>query len=202
MRCERCNTELNEENTRYVHSSTLCEDCFDEGYTYCNRCDAVINRSQAYYDNCGDAYCEECYDENYDDDCPENPPVDDDDRQIIVMLSRNWLQGKVDTRKLIDINESDHSLKHIRKELGLVDKPLYCFGLINRTEYQLSASFDLMDEVRKYFTDRNLDYHLQFVTGTRRIGLSEDLRKQTPQLILELLKTLTSTQSQASTEAA
>lgn len=200
-RCEVCNNEISEDQIRYAHSTTLCEDCFTESYTYCSRCDCIISRSEASYDNCGDPYCEECYTENHDDDCPENPDVNDLDRQLIIHLSRNWLQGKYDNRKPIEINEGDTFLKHIRKELGIVDKPLYCYGLIDREEYQLTASFDLIEEVQKYLRDREQNITVQFVKGTRRIGISETLRTNHTNLIISLLKALSSNTDSAASAA-
>ena len=200
-RCEVCNNEISEDQIRYAHSTTLCEECFTESYTYCSRCDCIISRSEASYDNCGDPYCEECYTENHDEDCPENPDVNDLDRQLIIHLSRNWLQGKLDNRKPIEINEGDTFLKHIRKELGIVDKPLYCYGLIDREEYQLTASFDLIDEVQKYLSAREQNIAVQFVTGTRRIGISETLRTDHTNLIINLLKALSSNTDSAASAA-
>lgn len=192
MRCEYCDTEINSDEARYAHSNIFCESCFEESFTYCSRCDAVITRSEACYDDCGDAYCNECYTENHDADCPENPDVNDLDRQMIIHLSRNWLQGKLDTRKPIEINEHDLSLKDLRTKLGIVDKPLYCYGLVDREEYQLTASFDLIDQVQKYLTGKGSPHTVQFTAGTRRLGISETLRTNNSNLILDLLKSLTS----------
>lgn len=200
-RCEVCNVELGENDVRYAFSSILCEDCFSEGYTYCSRCDATLVRSEANYDDCGDAYCDGCWDEQYDDDAPDNPEVNDLDRQLIIHLSRNWLQGKVDHRKPIEVNEYDKGLKEIRTKLGLVDKPLYCYGLMDRTDYQITASFDFIDTVKKLVSDNNLNLVVQYTSGARRIGISEDLRINNQSFVLNLLKTLT-TNTQASTEAA
>lgn len=201
MRCENCNIELNSNDARYAHSNIYCESCFEEEFTYCSRCDALIERSRAIYDNCGDSYCNECYEENYDDNCPDNPEVNDLDRQLIIHLSRNWLQGKVDYRKPIEVNEYDKGLKEIRTKLGLVDKPLYCYGLMDRSDYQITASFDLIDAVKKLVTDNNLNLIVQYTSGSRRIGISEDLRTNNKSFVLNLLRTLT-TNTQASTEAA
>ncbi|MEO8231487.1 MAG: hypothetical protein ABI638_04350 [Ignavibacteriota bacterium] len=200
-RCEVCNTELAQDEIRYAHSTILCADCFDDGYTYCSRCDSVITRSEAIYDDCGDAYCQSCYDENHDDNCPDNPEVNELDRQLIVHLSRNWLQGKVDNRKPLEINQNDHTLVKLRKQIGLVDKSLYCYGLVNREEYQITASFDLMDEVKKYLADRKLQLNVQFVAGTRRLGISDDLRTNNPNTTLDLLKALTSNTDTAASAA-
>jgi hypothetical protein len=201
MRCEYCNSEINGDEARYAHSNVYCESCFEESFTYCSRCDAVIARNDANYDDCGDAFCQSCYDENYDEDAPNNPEVNDLDRQLIIHLSRNWLKGKVDNRKPIEINESDPGLKEIRNQLSLVEKPLYCYGLLNREDYDITASFELIDAVKKYLSENHLNYKVQFCTGTRRVGVSENLRADKLDLIVNLLKTLTSNK-QASTEAA
>lgn len=201
LRCEVCGIELGENEARYAFSSVLCEDCFSAGYTYCSRCDSTISRSDANYDDSGDAYCNSCWEEQYDDDCPKNPVVNDLDRQLIILLSRNWLQGKVDYRKPIEVNEYDKDLKEIRTKLGLVDKPLYCYGLMDREEYQITASFDLIDTVKKLVSDNNLNLIVQYTSGSRRIGISEDLRINNQSFVLNLLKNLTSN-TQASIEAA
>lgn len=200
-RCEVCDVELREDDIRYAHSTILCGDCFSEGYTYCSRCDAVMQRNEANYDDCGDPYCDNCWEEQYDEDCPDNPEVSDLDRQLIIHLSRNWLQGKVDYRKPIEVNEYDKELKSIRTQLGLVDKPLYCYGLMDRSDYQITASLDLIDAVKKLVTDNKLNLIVQYTSGSRRIGISEDLRTNNKSFVLNLLKTLTKN-TQASTEAA
>ena len=109
--------------------SHIVKNCWDELYNYCSRCDGVILREHTLYDSAGDPLCNDCYEDNYDDDCPDNPPVTETDRELVIKLSRSWLQGKLETRRPIFINDKDILLKTIKDKVGLVDNPIYLFGL-------------------------------------------------------------------------
>ena len=63
---------------------------------------------------------------------------------MIIHLSRAWLNGKVEHKSLISINEKDYLLKTIRDKVGLVGNPLYLYGLQDREEYQIKASSDIL----------------------------------------------------------
>ena len=105
----------------------------------------------AHYNDEGDPYCNDCYEDNFDDDAPDNPDVSDSDRELVVKLSRSWLQGKDETRRPLFINDKDILLRTIKDKVGLVDNPIYVFGLIDRDEYQLSVSADLFEKVQTSF---------------------------------------------------
>ena len=138
--------------SRWAFEEPYCEDCFDNMFNYCCSCDGVIYRESAHYNDEGDPYCNDCYEDNYDDDAPDNPDVSDSDRELVVKLSRSWLQGKIETRRPLFINDKDILLRTIKDKVGLVDNPIYVFGLTDRDEYQLSATSDLFDTVQSFST--------------------------------------------------
>ena len=119
MHCNNCEEEVSDNSVRWAFDEPYCEDCFDNMFNYCCRCDSVIYRENAHYSDDGDPYCSDCYDDNYDDDAPDNPDVSDSDRELVVKLSRSWLQGKVETRRPIFINQKDILLRTIKDKIGL-----------------------------------------------------------------------------------
>jgi len=50
----------------------------------------------------------------------------------------------------LKINLNDYLLSRIKELVGLVEQVIYLFGLKDREEYQLSASSNLTDEVKKF----------------------------------------------------
>ena len=191
MRCNGCERELTDIEARWAFDEPYCESCFDETFNYCSRCDSVMYRSDTHYNSEADPMCSDCYDDDCDNDAPENPDVYDSDRELIINLSRSWLQGKVDTRRPVYINQKDILLKTIKDKIGLVDKPIYIFGLIDRDEYQILASNDLLEEVQEFVLTNNLDITVMPSPGCNRIGISQSLRKNNQTEIISLIKTLT-----------
>lgn len=73
-RCYECGGYYNEDEMHWVineygYEVLVCEDCFDENYTYCPRCDNyyrddeltyVDNKNEYFCDDCLDEYCEIC----------------------------------------------------------------------------------------------------------------------------------------------
>lgn len=192
MHCTNCEEDLHDDAVRWAFEEPYCEDCFDNLFNYCCRCDSVIYRENAQYSDDGDPYCAECYEENYDDDSPDNPDVTDSDREHVIKLSRSWLQGKVETRRPIFINDKDILLKTIKDKVGLVDNPIYVFGLVDRDEYQLSASSDLFDTVQSFLLVKQSTAKVISTPGCNRLGISLTLRKNHQPEIIELIKTVTS----------
>src|SRR5690606_17941112 len=200
MNCNNCNTELTDDEIRWAFEEPYCEDCHSDLFTYCCHCDSVIYRTEAHYNDDGDPYCTDCYDEGYDDSCPSNPDVDESDRAFIITLSRNWLQGKIDNRRLISINNKDHHLQSIRTKVGLVESPIYLFGLIDRDEYQISASGDLYNTVKEYVMLNGIDAEVMLTQGCNRLGISLSLRKNNQKQIVDLIKSITSIKEPATVE--
>lgn len=191
MHCNGCEKELSDDEVRWAFDEPYCESCFEDTFNFCSRCDSVINRNETHYNSEGDPYCEECFEEDYDDEAPDNPDVYDSDREHIVRLSRSWLQGKVDTKRPIYINPKDILLKTIKDKVGLVDTPIYLFGLIDRDEYQISASSDLFNEVQGFIQLNNFEAKIISTPGCRRLGLSQSVRRDNQTEIINLIKTLT-----------
>jgi hypothetical protein len=127
----------------------------------------------------------------FDDDAPNNPDVYDSDRQHIIGLSRSWLQGNVETRRPIFINQKDIMLKTIKDKVGLVGNPIYLFGLVDRAEYQVSASSNLFNEVQEFILLNNLEAKIISTPGCNRLGISLSLRKNNQKEIIDLIKSLT-----------
>jgi len=169
MICTNCDEPVNDNEVRWANEEPFCEECFDELYNYCSRCDAVIRRETTLYDSSGDPLCSECFEDNYDDDCPDNPPVTETDRELVIKLSRSWLQGKLEMRRPIFINDKDILLKTLKDKVGLVDNPIYLFGLVDRDEYQISASSDLFEPVQQYALVHNIQTTVVSTPGCNRL---------------------------------
>lgn len=191
MHCTNCEEDLQDDEVRWAFDEPYCEDCFDNMFNYCCRCDSVIYRENAHYNDDGDPYCSDCYESDFDDDAPDNPDVSDSDRELVVKLSRSWLQGKVETRRPIFINDKDILLKTIKDKVGLVDNPIYVFGLVDRDEYQLSVSSDLFDTVQSFLLVKQSTVKVISSPGCNRLGISLSLRKNHQPEIIELIKTVT-----------
>jgi len=191
MRCTICNCELQLHEVRHAYEEVYCEECFCENFNYCTRCDEVISRDQTLWDQDGNPYCNDCYQEEYDEDCPDNPAVYESDRKLILQLSRDWLNGRCNHKSLIRVNTKDFQLQKIKDKVGLVDIPIYLFGLEDREEFQLSVSPNLTDHVKEFILLNGLDLKIIDGIGSNRIGISYTLRKDHLPTVIKLIKQLT-----------
>ena len=191
MRCTNCNDVIPDGEVRWAFEDPYCESCFNDRYTYCSACDSVIARSEVSFNNADDPLCSDCYSEQYDDDAPDNPDVDENDRVYILALSRNWLLGKVDHRRFININTKDFILSEIRTKVGLIDCPINLYGLKEREEYQITVSPDLKEVLKEHLPESLRYYKIQTVVGVRRLGLSYNIRKDYRVQIIRLIQSLT-----------
>lgn len=189
--CNNCNDSLTEDEVRYAFEDPYCEDCFSERFSYCDRCDTLMNHSDAHYDSEGTPFCVECWESDFDENCPDNPDVDDADRKLIIELSRNFLLGKSTKRSVIKINPNDFMLSRIKEKVGLVDNPVYLFGLKDREEYQISTSSNLIDSVKEYILLNGFDWEVTEGIGCNRMGISYTLRKDNLGTVLKLIKNIT-----------
>lgn len=194
MHCHNCDDPINDDQARWAFEEPYCENCFDNMFNYCCRCDSVIYRENAHYNDEGDPYCSDCYESDFDDDAPDNPDVSETDREHVIKLSRSWLQGKVETRRPVFINDKDILLRTIKDKVGLVDNPIYVFGLVDRDEYQLSASSDLFGRVQSYVLLNDIKVIVVSSPGCNRLGISLSLRKNNQRQIIELIKQITTVQ--------
>lgn len=201
MHCHNCGEALSDDQVRWAFEDPYCGDCFDNMFTYCCRCDGVIYRENAHFNDDQDPYCNDCYEENYDDDAPENPDVFDSDRELIIKLSRSWLQGKIETRRPLFINDKDILLRTIKDKVGLVDTPIYLFGLSDRDEYQISASSDLFDSVQSFVHLNDIKAIVVSSPGCNRLGISLSLRKNNQKEIIELIKNITTAKEEVLSSA-
>ena len=197
MRCNSCEREYDPDNMRWYGDDPYCEDCFNESFTYCSRCDETIDRDYARYNSSDEVMCSDCYDEDEDPEAPDDPQIFDSQRSEIISLAKDWLIGKR-PKRLIKINHNDYLLMEIREGLGLVDKGLYLYGLQDREEYQMKVSPNLFNRVSQYTSLNNWNVTIETDTGTNRIGISRSLRENKLQQIIELLSTLTTTQKEIS----
>ncbi|MCF8356258.1 MAG: hypothetical protein K9H48_17545 [Melioribacteraceae bacterium] len=188
MRCEDCGAELSEDEVRWGHDYPYCEDCFEERFNYCSRCDTLIYREHTQWDEDGDPYCDDCYDTSYDCDCPNNPDVYSEDRQLIKTLSNNWIHGIKEAKYKLKINQSDHFLQEIQIKTGLIDYPLYLYGLVDREEYQIKASENIIDQVNRFAEENNWELNIVPDTGTNRLGISKSIRANHLDSIVKLIK--------------
>lgn len=61
VRCDNCDTHVDEDDIRHANDQRLCENCFDEYYRYCERCDEVTHVEEGTYcDSINQWYCEDC----------------------------------------------------------------------------------------------------------------------------------------------
>ena len=191
MSCVVCNETLSGDEVRWGFDEPYCDDCFDHRYTHCTNCDSVISNDYARYNRNDEAFCDECFCEEDDPDCPDNPDVDEVDRVHIINLSRNWLKGEIENKRPIYINQKDYFLKTLREKIGLVEHPIYVFGLTDRDEYQISASPNLIVDVREFVLLNLPDIKVQEGFGVNRIGICYSLRKNNSKEVIGLIKSLT-----------
>jgi len=190
MRCNSCEREYDPDNMRWHGDDPYCEDCFNESFTYCSRCDETIDRDYARYNISDDVMCSDCYDEDEDPDAPDDPQIFDSQRNEIVSLARNWLSGKR-PKRLIKITYKDYLLPEIREGVGLVDHALYLYGLQDREEYQLKVSPNLFNRVSQFTSLNDWNITIEQDVGTNRISISHSLREEKYHEVLVLLKELT-----------
>ena len=198
MRCNNCNEVIHDGEVRWAYEDAFCESCFNDAYTYCSACDSVVSRNEVVYNNSDDPLCNDCYSDAYDDDAPDNPPVEESDREYILTLSRNWLSGKIDFRRFININTKDFFLSEIRIKVGLIDSPINLYGLKERDEYQITISPDLEQTVKELLPESLKYFTIKYVEGVRRLGLSYNIRKDYRPEIIQLIKSITVVQKEES----
>ena len=191
--CEDCGRNLDEHEIRWGHDYRYCEDCFDERYNYCSNCDALIHREDTNWDDDGNPFCDECYSNLNDDDCPDNPDVDTEDIKHVVCLSHNWLKGIKEVNHRLNINRNDFLLTDIREKVGLIKKPLYLYGLLDREEYQIKASPNIYNLVSQYTTLNNWNIKTVEDVGANRLGISKHLREAKRENVINLIKEITFT---------
>ncbi|MDR3665576.1 MAG: hypothetical protein P4L35_01920 [Ignavibacteriaceae bacterium] len=191
MRCTNCNDVIPDGEVRWAYEDAYCENCFNDSYTYCSACDSVVSRNEVVYNNSDDPLCNDCYQDAYDDDAPDNPDVTESDRDYILTLSRNWLSGKIDFRRFININTKDFFLSEIRTKVGLIDSPVNLYGLKEQEEYQITLSPDLEETVKELLPESLKYYTIKSVEGVRRLGMSYNIRRDYRPEIIQLIKSLT-----------
>jgi hypothetical protein len=81
-------------------------------------------------------------------------------------------------------------LQKIKDKVGLVDIPIYLFGLEDREEFQLSVIPNLKDQVKELILFTGLS---KVIEGYRsnRIGISYTLVKDHLPIVIKLIKQLT-----------
>ena len=191
MRCTNCNDTIPDGEVRWAYEDAYCESCFNDSYTYCSACDCVISRNEVVYNSSDDPMCNDCWSDAEDSDAPDNPEVTETDRDYILTLSRNWLSGKIDFRRFININTKDFFLSEIRTKVGLIDSPINLYGLKERNEYQITLSPDLEQNVRDLLPESLKYFTIKSVEGVRRLGLSYNIRKDYRPEVIQLIKSIT-----------
>jgi len=186
--CTSCLEEIPHGEVRYAFDEVYCERCFDDLFTYCCRCDRLLYREDTNWDNDGDPYCAECYEDDYDHECPDNPDVSEADRKLIIELSRGFLYDKPVNKSLIRINKNDQFLSKIRDKVGIVSSPVYVYGLLDRDEYQLSISENLIDAVKEFILLNGFSWKIKNDTGVNRIGISLLLRNSHLKEVVKLIR--------------
>jgi hypothetical protein len=198
IECTNCGCEFDEDDIRWYGDAPYCEDCFSDRYTYCYRCDEPVNRDYCHYDSTGEPICDDCYENEVDYNAPDNPEINDVEREQIINLSKCWLKGEK-PKSLIRINRHDFYLKEIQEGSGLVDLSLYLYGLIDRDEYQLRVSPNIFNRISQYVSLNNWDVKLYEDKGHNRLGISKALREEKKEEIIQLIKSI-ATYEMAETE--
>lgn len=69
--CRDCGTRIWREDDQGSGEVHLCRDCYDNRYTNCHRCGALLHESEAYYEDSDEyderPYCRSCFEERNDD---------------------------------------------------------------------------------------------------------------------------------------
>ncbi|MDZ7762904.1 MAG: hypothetical protein U5K00_00545 [Melioribacteraceae bacterium] len=73
----------------------------------------------------------------------------------------------------------------------MVSTPIYFYGLSDRDEYEIKVSPNLLEKAQRYLKRKEIELNHIMDTGANRIGVSFTLRKDQSQLIVNLLKELT-----------
>jgi len=189
IECTNCCCKFNDEDIRWYGDDPYCEDCFTDRFTYCYRCDEPINRDYCHYDSSGDPLCDDCYENEIDYNAPDNPEINDAEREQIITLSKSWLNGKR-AKSLIRINRNDLYLSDIQEGVGLVDLSLYLYGLIDREDYQIRVSPNIFNRVSQFVLLNKWDATLTEDKGYNRIGISKTLRENKQEEIIQLIKSI------------
>ncbi len=199
MFCSICECKLEEEDDfTTVDGRPVCDSCFSENYHYCSNCDTVIHSNETYYNNAGDPFCSSCYedednedDDEFDEDCPNNPSVTEEEKETIIKLANQWLNDDNPRKFNINIKQGDYCLADLRTKIGLVISPVYVYGLSKRDEYELCVSPDLQSHVTDFVDFNNFPWQVTTGNGSRRIGISYSLRQDHFDEIIKLVKELT-----------
>lgn len=194
--CEQCGESVSEDGGHFYNDELYCEGCFYDSYTYCQRCDDAVNRDYCHYDNDGDAICDRCWDEDIDDNAPDNPEINDSEREQIINLSKCWLKGEK-PKTLIRINRNDDFLEEIQAGIGLVAHAPYIYGLRDREEFQIKASADLIDKVKELATENVIVFE---DIGHNRLAISRTLREQHREEIITLIRKVSQKERETSKE--
>jgi len=60
--CSHCGKRVWNDDNYGNDGMPLCQDCYDEYYTSCSRCECIIRRDDAFYESDDeDPYCSDCY---------------------------------------------------------------------------------------------------------------------------------------------
>jgi hypothetical protein len=189
MRCCRCEEEISGNEIQWAFEDPYCGSCFDDNFNWCCRCDTIVAREYVHFNDGGDPYCSECYESNCDDDSPKDPAIVDADRYNIIRLCRQSLRGiRLPKQQMIKVNEKDNYLLEIKSLVGYVEKPLYVYGLIDRDEYQMVVSEDMLNEINPVIAGY---CRIQVGSGVRRLGISFSLRKNERLKVVQLIQKLT-----------
>lgn len=197
IECTSCSGEFNSDDIRWFGDDPYCDDCFFDRYTYCNNCDEPVSRDYCSYNGDDDPICDDCYDDDIDYNAPDNPDISDSERKQIVSLCKCWLKGER-PKSLIRINKNDFHLSEIQTGVGLclpasggVEHVLYLYGLVDRDDFQIKASPNILPKVKEYISQNNITAIIKEDIGHNRLGISKILRENNLNQIIELIKLIT-----------
>lgn len=139
----------------------LCDHCYDEYYTNCSRCERVIHRDDAYYDDDDDEpYCSDCYNR-----CSANCVIHDYYyKPIPKFYGKNGRYFGVEL-EVDDAGEDDECADSVINIANASDEHIYC-----KHDGSLDNGFEIVTH------PMTLDYHLNkmpwldVVTKLREMG--------------------------------
>ena len=136
----------------FTHSSNrvsvLCRECAD-GSTICCMCGNAISISDSYIhtDRSGIErnYCGNC-NRDYATHVEARVATSEEMEVTLSLLGEDAKIVKLEKRKLVcTFNEDDAHLEEIVEMIGLVDNPVYVYGLKDRPEFDISVSGEVVD---------------------------------------------------------
>ena len=180
--CFICKSDIDLRDYHYADGQYLCESCFDKNYEYCRDCGNVFHRNDLMSNHENIFFCLECYTKNNDEMFPDNPPVNNSERDKILKLCN----CRAKCLKNIQI-EKNSLFREIRCNVGLTDKDIFLYNAEDDPTYDLEATNDIAIPIEKFFSKGQQFFRIKQIEGTGKIGITSRM-KSNKYLVINLLK--------------